>query len=323
MSPHTSPLAPQIGLFLQHKHGLGYAYAEEERLLWILDRVAVEAHLAQPVIDEPLVRRFVSTAPRQSRSYYLSVVRQFARFLAAKEPRTFVPPRQFLGIRRSRPAVRVLSRDEASRFLCACDQMTDHWRFPHRRLCHGTALRVLLLTGLRSGEALALRVSDVDLVTAVVHVRRAKFGKSRFVPLADDLADRLRRYDAEFRSVVAERGADDAFFPGPDGHSTSHPVTFYNSFRRVLELAGITHRGRGEGPTKHSLRHTFAVLKLLSWYEQGADLQVKLPLLATYLGHVGLQSSQVYLHMTYDLVGEITRRVEARFGNIITAEVAP
>jgi len=74
---------------------------------------------------------------------------------------------------------------------------------------------------------------------------------------------------------------------------------------------------------KHDLRHTFAVLRLLAWYEQGADLSAKLPLLATYLGHVGLATSQVYLHMTLDLVGEVVRRFEARFGSIITAEVAP
>ena len=68
-------------------------------------------------------------------------------------------------------------------------------------------------------------------------------------------------------------------------------------------------------------RHAFAVLRLLTWYESGADLRVKLPLLATYLGHIGLTSSQVYLHMTEDFVGELTRRQLDQFGDIIT-EVA-
>jgi len=45
---------------------------------------------------------------------------------------------------------------------------------------------------------------------------------------------------------------------------------------------------------------------------------VKLPLLATYLGHIGLTSSQVYLHMTEDFVGELTRRQLGRFGDLIT-----
>jgi hypothetical protein len=60
----------------------------------------------------------------------------------------------------------------------------------------------------------------------------------------------------------------------------------------------------------------------LSWYESDADLAAKLPLLATYLGHVGMVTSQVYLHMTRDLVGEVIRREMDRFGDLIT-EVSP
>jgi integrase/recombinase XerD len=59
-------------------------------------------------------------------------------------------------------------------------------------------------------------------------------------------------------------------------------------------------------------------LRLLRWYETGADLRVKLPLLATYLGHIGLTSSQVYLHLTEDFASELTRRQIERFGEVIT-----
>ena len=98
-------------------------------------------------------------------------------------------------------------------------------------------------------------------------------------------------------------------------------TSLYESFRRVLKLAQIPHLGRGRGPRLHDLRHAFAVLRLLSWYEAGEDLTVKLPLLATYLGHTGLTSSQIYLHMTEDFIGELTRRQLDRFGDLIT-EVA-
>jgi hypothetical protein len=55
----------------------------------------------------------------------------------------------------------------------------------------------------------------------------------------------------------------------------------------------------------------------LVWYQQEADLGARLPALATYLGHVGLASSQRYLQLTADMVGEITRRHERRFGYLI------
>jgi integrase len=67
----------------------------------------------------------------------------------------------------------------------------------------------------------------------------------------------------------------------------------------------------------HDLRHSWAVLRLTLWCEQNVDLGAKLPLLATYLGHVGLGSSQRYLQLTQDLVAEVTRRHHARFGHLI------
>src|SRR5881397_962324 len=110
-----------------------------------------------------MIRRFLADGTRASRSHRLTLVRQLARFLAIEEPRTFVPPKRFLGIRRQKPVIRVLSRDEAGRFLMACCALTDSPQYPYRGLIHGTLLQLLLVTGLRRGEALALKVSDMHL----------------------------------------------------------------------------------------------------------------------------------------------------------------
>jgi integrase/recombinase XerD len=60
------------------------------------------------------------------------------------------------------------------------------------------------------------------------------------------------------------------------------------------------------------------VHRLLRWYEQDVDLEAKLPLLVTYLGHVSIYGSQRYLQLARDLLGEVTRRHQARFGHLIT-----
>jgi integrase len=216
--------------------------------------------------------------------------------------------------------VRVFSREEARRFLAACDLLAGVRAHPIG-LVHGVALRMLLLTGLRRGELLALRDEDVDLAVGVATVRHGKFGKSRYVPLAADLVQRLHLYrETTSRAIAAPRPAS-PFFPGAHPQQAIARSTLYKAFRRTLRLAGIKHLGRGQGPRLHDLRHSFAVLRLLRWYETGADLTVKLPLLATYLGHVGLTSSQVYLHLTDDFATELTRRQLDRFGDVIT-EVA-
>jgi integrase len=316
MSVFTSPLASHFDRFLEHKLALGFAYHREKAFLRELDRFAALSN--GDVLSETLVRGFLSGFSHAARSARLTLVRQLAHFLVLEDPRTFVPPRRFLGIRRKRAAIRVLSRDEACRFLDSCDRLPDTARYA-RRLIHGTALRVLLLTGLRQGEAIALCDQDVDLSQDIITVCNSKFGKTRFVPLAPDLVARLENYRQSLADHIAPRRPSDAFFPGPGGHKPTCHTSLYKSFRIALDLAGIAHYGRGRGPRLHDLRHTFAVLRLLSWYEAGADLGNKLPLLATYLGHVGLATSQAYLHMTRDLVGEVTRRELDRFGDLITA----
>jgi integrase len=317
MSDWRSPLADQLQRFLAHRRALGFAYIREERFLREVDRLATSS--TDAVVSEAFARSYLSVFDPASRQHRLTILRQLARFLLLEEPRTFLPPPHFLGIRRRRPVVRVLSRDEARRFLDACDQIS-HGSSNPQSVVHGVALRTLLLTGLRRGEVLGLRDRDVDLTEGLLTISRAKFGKTRFVPLAPDLTHRLQTYRTRIAALISSPRPGDPFFPRADGRRPTAPKSLYKSFRRVLQIAGIEHRGRGQGPRLHDLRHSFAVLKLLSWYEASANLGAKLPLLATYLGHVGLATSQVYLHMTPDLATEVTRRQLQKFGDFITAE---
>ena len=318
MSAFTSSLGPQIERFLAHKHALGFAYHREEAFLRELDRFALREQ--SDFVSENLVRIYLSTFSQLARPQRLTLIHQLARFLVFEEPRTFIPSTRFLGIRRQRPVIRVLSRAEASRFLNASDRLPPTSSFI-RRVVHGTALRLLLLTGLRRGEVLGLKNQDVDLDQSTLQVR-GKFGKTRIVPIAADLTQKLRDYRESVTAELKHHGPSDAFFPSADGQHPTPCKSLYKSFRCVLRTAGIEHRGRGEGPRLHDLRHSFAVLRLLRWYESDADLGAKLPLLATYLGHIGMTTSQVYLHMTRDLVGEVVRREINHFGDLIT-EVSP
>ena len=70
-------------------------------------------------------------------------------------------------------------------------------------------------------------------------------------------------------------------------------------------------------------RHLFAVRALRRWYQNGEDLDAKLPLLATYLGHQNLSGTQHYLHLTAELFPEITARADAAFGDVIPRRIEP
>jgi integrase len=182
----------------------------------------------------------------------------------------------------------------------------------------GTALHLLYLAGLRAGELLRLTQADLDLDTGTLHIRHSKFNKSRLVPLAPDLVQRI----VQCRVAAAERYGpsrpDRPLFPSP--HGDRYSITALRSaFHDALKIAGIK-RTTDSRIRLHDLRHSFAGLRLLLWCEQNVDLGAKLPLLAAYLGHVGLASSQRYLQLTRDLMGEITRRHQARFGYLIKEE---
>jgi integrase len=181
----------------------------------------------------------------------------------------------------------------------------------------GTALGLLYLTGLRAGEILHLTNADVDLDAAVLRVRDTKFRKSRLVPLARDVATRVQHCRDEIANRLGPRLPDAPFFPAPSNRSYSKSA-LRAAFHDVLGAARIPRHSGGRSLRVHDTRHSFAVMRLLLWYQQGADLNVRLPLLATYLGHVGLSSSQRYLQLTEEMVGEVVRRHEARFGYLIT-----
>lgn len=316
----SSPLAAALARFLAFKRAAGYRYREEARSLAVFDQF-LTAHLVpdDPVITLDVIRRYVMRWGHESettRAHRLSLIRQVCRFLALEEPRTAVPLPRFLAIHRRNFVPRVLSQEEGRRFLNACGTLaTSPWS-PLRDTVLGTALVLLYLTGLRTGEALRLTSADVDLDATVLHVRDTKFGKSRLVPVAPDVATRLHRCRVTVERHFGSRSAEAPFFPAPCGRRYSSSA-LRAAFHQVLALAEIPRHSGGRSLRLHDLRHGFAVLRLLVWYQQDADLGTRLPALATYLGHVGLASSQRYLQLTADMVGEITRRHERRFGYLI------
>jgi integrase/recombinase XerD len=64
------------------------------------------------------------------------------------------------------------------------------------------------------------------------------------------------------------------------------------------------------------------VHRLLSWYRDGADVQGRLPLLSTFMGHVEPRSTEVYLTATQELLHEANERFHQHFGRVIDGEGA-
>ncbi len=170
-----------------------------------------------------------------------------------------------------------------------------------------TLLLLLYGSGMRIGEALRLRLVDVDIRGGIITVRGTKFYKSRLVPLGSDLHAQLQNYLAMPGRLDR---SDQPVFQCRFRKAVPYQVV-EKSFRRLCKLAGVRREDASRyQPRVHDLRHTFAVHRLTEWYRKGANVQALLPALSTYLGHVELHSTQRYLTMTPELLGEANRRFE-------------
>ena len=89
-----------------------------------------------------------------------------------------------------------------------------------------------------------------------------------------------------------------------------HPCTASQTFHRLVLALELPVPDGVSPPTLHSLRHSFAVGCLLRWYREGLDPAARLHQLSTFMGHVALSSTAVYLTITPALLDEANRRFE-------------
>jgi len=138
--------------------------------------------------------------------------------------------------------------------------------------------------GLRSAEAVALDLRDVDFEQEAVHVR-GKGGKERVVPLGEEAAHRLARFLRDGRPALA-RGANDAMFLSAHGKRLDT-----STLRRLV-------------PNPHRLRHAYATHLL----EGGADLRT----IQELLGHASLSTTQIYSHVDAKRLRRVYDRAHPR-----------
>jgi site-specific recombinase XerD len=203
----------------------------------------------------------------------------------------------------------IYNADELQRLI----NPTSPEKIGFRKLQPHTLRAVLLLlygAGLRISEAVALTLKDVDLDAAVITIHNTKFHKTRLVPVGPKLNQAMAQYAARRKEAGHLQNADAPFFVLRRGGPLSVHIV-REAFIRLREYAGI---GRADGaryqPRLHDMRHSFVVWRLTSWYEEGADVQKLLPQLATYLGHVSIAATQVYITMTPELLHAASVRFE-------------
>lgn len=310
-SSFRSVLAPALCAFVDHRKALGYG--DRGLVIWLaqFDRYLVAQKWHEPLLTRELVEGWVASAgpiqPR-TRAQRLQVMRLLGRFLSLTHPETYIPgpafgPRLDSGFR-----PHIYTPVELHSLLAAAARLRPRGSLRPKTVV--VLLGLLYCTGLRISEALALRLADVDFTERILWVREGKFHKARALPLPDDVAAALATYREARAAYGHDQRASASFFVNEHRRACTYPVVCA-TFLAVSRRAGLRGPPGTRGPRIHDLRHTFAVHRLLAWYRDGGDVQARLPLLTDYLGHVSLVSTQVYLEITAELLGEAAQRFRA------------
>ncbi len=168
-----------------------------------------------------------------------------------------------------------------------------------------TLFGLLYTTGLRIGEALALNIKDFYPDSMLLYIRQGKFHKSRWVPLAPSTCTILQSY-IQKRHNTSPLEEDAPMFVSLRNRRLSY-CAVHQTFCCLLKQCRI-HKDKDNGPRIHDLRHTFAVHRLVQWYGDGQDINARLPALATYMGHVSIGSTQIYIQATPELYEKANQR---------------
>ncbi len=230
----------------------------------------------------------------------LIMARRFLLHLRASYPDTEIPAFNLVASAR-RPTPYLFTEAEVTRLVEASSQARPCGSLRPHTLA--TLITLLDSTGLRVGEAVHLSIGDVVLATAPPRllVRDTKFGKSRLVPLHSTTATMLAQYVAE-RKRLAYDGLSDAFFVSERG-TALRVSSLGRWFGQLVLRVGLWPEKDRRWPCLRSFRHTFAVRRLRTWYEEGANLTTFLPHLSVYLGHVSPEETYWYLTATPELLG--------------------
>lgn len=173
----------------------------------------------------------------------------------------------------------VLSQEEVLKILSHVDNLK-----------HKTLLMLIYSAGLRVGESVRLRVTDIDGERKMIHLRGTKGNKERYTLLSDAALNALRIYYKEYMPKVY-------LFEGQGKREHLSERSIQHVFERAVKAAGIR-----KTISLHGLRHSFATHLL----ESGVDLRY----IQTLLGHNSSKTTEIYTHVSKKSLGKIVNPLD-------------
>jgi len=297
MKPLKSVYAKELKRFVAFRKKLGLSFDPQSEIIEKFDAyVAERGH--QGLLTQELALSFAGQSggvSKKTAACRYQVVHHFSDFLSVTVPQTPRLDPKALKSPKDRPAARILTDEELARILSAAHSISR--RSPMRGITLHMAIGLTACTGLRIREVCRLDLSDLDTVSGTLLIRKTKFSKDRIVPLHESTLIKMNQYVVRRNEAYTTSECPAIFLQRWGQRFARH--TLQCSFQEARIKAGFS---EDNAPTFHSLRHTFAVNRLVAWYREGKDVQAMLPLLATYMGHVHYTHTAWYLSAVPELL---------------------
>jgi len=222
----------------------------------------------------------------------LSTLRSFYRFLRIKGITDHSPVQGIKGPKNKKPLPQFVKESDMNRLLDDTDiDLGDGYVGVRNR----TVIATFYETGMRMAELIGLDDRDIDFGSRTIKVT-GKRDKQRFIPFGDDLDRCFKKY---LEARTAEFGeTHGAFFLSPKGFR----IPRHQVYLLVKDALGKVSDVSKKSP--HVLRHTFATSMLNHDAELGAVKEL--------LGHNSLQTTQIYVHTTFQELKEIYEQAHPR-----------
>lgn len=297
----TGPLGKFMKRHLELRRSLGYELRTAEIVLDQFDAYAAEYLPNCQTVTRPMITGYlqkISDLHPVTRHSQLSVLRQFCRFLFQLDSVAYIPEGHLLPAARSDFQPHIYAPSEVVQLMDAARRLPPAGSLRPHTYC--TLIGLLWASGIRGGELIRLNLEDADLENGILHIRQTKNFKSRLVPLTDSARVALRAYRDLRAQLGMEQSPQSPFFINERKRRCASR-TVDGTFRMLTRQLGLA-SVYGREPRLHDLRHTWATRCLAGIYESGRDPNAALPAIATYLGHVNIACTTIYLHPDTDLL---------------------
>lgn len=313
-----SSIGTTIIRYIALKQSLGRKYTNEYKILKNLDAFLSSSQsdlTAKSFSEWCYAKSYLNSTVQRKR---MQVARNFCLYRKRTEPSCFIPDPLHFPKAIQPTQVHIFTPIEIVRLLDAIKLLKPNVRSPLRKENFRLALVLLYTSGLRSGELIRLTIGDYNSKEHVLLIRDSKFHKSRIIPLSKDGWTDLEAYLKKRKSCRLPHTADSPLLWNAYGKTGSYSENaLRRTFRPVFEMLNIR-AINGKLPRVHNFRQTFAVHALSRWYQEGLNVQAKLPFLSIYMGHASIVSTEYYLQLIEESVSFASERFAEHYSKLIS-----